>query len=237
MRQSQRSAKSRLHQRCFVICIPPLVWPLVCKLSGGHSVCHVLFSKGQFVSDVPLSLTGKLLIAMPGMGDPRFAHAVIFLTSFDEEGAMGLIVNKPADGILLSDVLDQLSPNIDSAKGTLGVHFGGPVETGRGFVLHSEEYHSAIHTLKIEGGFGLTATLDVLEDLAKGDGPEKALLMLGYSGWGPGQLEAEIAQNGWLTAEATPELVFDLPDAQKWEAALRSLGIDPLVLSASAGRA
>ena len=117
------------------------------------------------------------------------------------------------------------------------MHFGGPVETGRGFVLHSDEYRSAMQTMEIEGGFALTATLDVLEDIASGEGPRSALLMLGYAGWGPGQLEAEIAQNGWLTADATTELVFDLPDAQKWEAALRSLGIDPLVLSASAGRA
>lgn len=184
-----------------------------------------------------LSLTGKLLISMPGMGDPRFAHSVIFLSSHGEDGAMGLMVNKPAQGIGLSDVLDQLSRDFGPAKHQLGVHFGGPVETGRGFVLHSDEYRSALHTLRVEGGFGMTATLDVLEDIAKGEGPDKALLMLGYAGWGPGQLESEIAQNGWLTADATPEIVFDLPDAAKWEAALGSLGIDPLVLSATAGRA
>ncbi|KHA53529.1 putative transcriptional regulator [Sulfitobacter geojensis] len=184
-----------------------------------------------------LSLTGKLLISMPGMGDPRFAHSVIFLSSHGEDGAMGLMVNKPAQGIGLSDVLDQLSRDFGPAKHQLGVHFGGPVETGRGFVLHSDEYRSALHTLRVEGGFGMTATLDVLEDIAKGEGPDKALLMLGYAGWGPGQLESEIAQNGWLTADATPEIVFDLPDADKWEAALGSLGIDPLVLSATAGRA
>ncbi|MEW9919722.1 YqgE/AlgH family protein [Marimonas sp. MJW-29] len=184
-----------------------------------------------------LSLTGKLLIAMPGMGDPRFAHSVVFLTSHSEEGTMGLVVNKPAVGVSLSDVLDQLSEESGPAKRQLGVHFGGPVETGRGFVLHSDEYRSAMQTLPIEGGFALTATLDVLEDIAEDRGPERALLMLGYAGWGPGQLEGEIAQNGWLTADAAQELVFDLPDAEKWEAALRSLGIDPLVLSAAAGRA
>ncbi|MDF3415547.1 YqgE/AlgH family protein [Sulfitobacter sp. M57] len=184
-----------------------------------------------------MSLTGKLLISMPGMGDPRFAHSVIFLSSHDAEGAMGLIVNKPAKGVSLSDVLDQLSRDITPAKNQLGVHFGGPVETGRGFVLHSDEYRSALHTLQVEGGFGMTATLDVLEDIAQGTGPDKALLLLGYSGWGPGQLEAEIGQNGWLTADATSEIVFDLPDGEKWEAALGSLGIDPLVLSATAGHA
>lgn len=150
---------------------------------------------------------------------------------------MGLAVNKPAEGIELEDVLDQLSRSFDTPKKPIGVHLGGPVETGRGFVLHSDEYQSAMHTLRIDGGFGLTATLDVLEDIAQGTGPDKALLMLGYSGWGPGQLEREIAQNGWLTADATPDIVFDLPDGQKWSAALQSLGIDPLVLSSAAGRA
>lgn len=189
------------------------------------------------MTDTDLSLTGKLLIAMPGMGDPRFAHSVVFISSHGEDGAMGLIVNKPAEGVSLSDVLDQLVEETAPAKHSLGVHFGGPVETGRGFVLHSAEYRSAMQTLLVEGGFGLTTTLDVLEDIAQGAGPDKALLMLGYSGWGPGQLEGEIAQNGWLTADATAELVFDLADADKWAAALKSLGIDPLMLSAAAGRA
>ncbi|MFK7836388.1 MAG: YqgE/AlgH family protein [Sulfitobacter sp.] len=189
------------------------------------------------MTDESLDLTGKLLIAMPGMGDPRFAHSVVFMTQYSDEGAMGLIVNKPAEGISLSDVLDQLSRDMQPSNSALGVHFGGPVETGRGFVLHSDEYVSAMQTLQIPGGFALTATLDVLEDIAAGKGPERALLMLGYAGWGPGQLEGEIAQNGWLTADATVELVFDLADDGKWEAALRSLGIDPLLLSAEGGRA
>ena len=189
------------------------------------------------MSQEALSLTGKLLIAMPGMGDPRFAHTVVFLTSHSHEGTMGLVINKPATGVSLSDVLDQLSDESSPAKRQLAVHFGGPVETGRGFVLHSDEYLSAMQTLVIPGGFALTATLDVLEDIAQDRGPKNALLTLGYAGWGPDQLEGEIAQNGWLTADATHELVFDLPDAEKWEAALRSLGIDPLLLSASAGRA
>ena len=186
---------------------------------------------------VPLDLTGKLLIAMPGMGDPRFAHTVIFITSHTGEGAMGLVVNKPAEGLSLKDVLDQLSGDFAPNADTLAVHFGGPVETGRGFVLHSEDYHSALNTLVVEGGFALTATLDILDDIARGKGPDKAILTLGYSGWGPGQLEGELARNGWLTADASADVVFDLPDADKWAAALHSLGIDPLVLSASAGRA
>ncbi|MGJ8628842.1 MAG: YqgE/AlgH family protein [Sulfitobacter sp.] len=184
-----------------------------------------------------LNLTGQLLVAMPGMGDPRFAHAVIYLTAHSEDGAMGLMVNKLAPELKLSDVLDKLVDGAAYVDGTLGVHIGGPVETGRGFVLHSDEYRSAIETLEIGDGFSLTATLDILEDIAAGKGPHKALLTLGYAGWGPGQLEAEIAQNGWLTCDAGTKLVFDLPDKKKWSAALESIGIDPLGLSAAAGRA
>ena len=185
----------------------------------------------------PLDLTGKLLIAMPGMGDPRFAHAVIFLTSYSQEGAMGLIVNKTAEGITLTDVLDKVAREVAPAHHSMNVHFGGPVETGRGFVLHSDEYRSAMQTLALPAGFALTATIDILEDIGRGKGPAKALLTLGYAGWGPGQLEGEIAQNGWLIADASCDLVFEQPDGTKWEAALRSLGIDPVVLSATAGRA
>ncbi len=184
-----------------------------------------------------MNLTGKLLIAMPGMGDPRFAHSVIYLTAHSSKGAMGLIVNKPAPELKLSDVLDKLVHGSAVVDRSLGVHFGGPVETGRGFVLHSCDYRSAIETLAVDGNFSLTATLDVLEDIAAGKGPDKALLTLGYAGWGPGQLEGEIARNGWLTCDAETGLVFDLPDAKKWTAAVQSIGIDPLGLSPTAGRA
>ncbi|MFC3614683.1 YqgE/AlgH family protein [Lutimaribacter marinistellae] len=184
-----------------------------------------------------MDLTGKLLIAMPGMGDPRFDHSVIYLCSHGSDGAMGLIVNKPAD-LPMKTLLDQLEigcaiPSVADAP----VRFGGPVETGRGFVLHSSDYDANLHSLNVAPGFSMTATLDVLEDIAKGRGPERALMMLGYSGWGPGQLEEEIAANGWLTADASSDLVFGQPDADKWEAALGSLGVDPLTLSASAGHA
>ena len=184
-----------------------------------------------------MELTGKLLVAMPGMGDPRFAHSVIYLSAHSEQGAMGLMVNKPAPELRLSDVLDQLVDDTPPQAKSLAVHFGGPVETGRGFVLHSDEYRSALETLRVGDGIALTATRDILEDIATGKGPERAQLMLGYAGWGPGQLEGEIAQNGWLTCEASPEVIFDLPDPEKWGAALKTLGIDPLGLSASAGHA
>ncbi|MGD9865075.1 MAG: YqgE/AlgH family protein [Pseudodonghicola sp.] len=185
-----------------------------------------------------MDLTGKLLIAMPGMGDPRFERSVVFLCSHGDDGAMGLIVNKPARDVRFSDLLDQLDITPDRPeRGAMPVHFGGPVETARGFVLHSAEYEANLHSMKVSDGFSMTATMDVLEDIAHGRGPRQALLMLGYAGWGPGQLEGEIGMNGWLTAEADPDLIFSDYDAGKWEAALRSLGVDPLSLSASAGRA
>lgn len=184
-----------------------------------------------------IDLTGKLLIAMPGMGDPRFEHSVVFMCSHTDEGAMGLIVNKPAGDVRLSDLLEQLDIAPEPPGRDLPVYFGGPVEGARGFVLHSCDYASSLQSLEVSPDYAMTATLDVLEDIAQGAGPENVLMMLGYAGWGPGQLEAEIGQNGWLTAEAEPELVFDCPAAEKWVAALATLGIDPVSLSSSAGRA
>lgn len=184
-----------------------------------------------------LDLTGKLLIAMPGMSDPRFAQAVIYMAAHSADGAMGLIVNKPVAGMTFADVMDRLSDDIAPASANLRVHIGGPVETERGFVLHSDEYRSAMQTLGVAGGFALTATVDILEDIAAGKGPDKAQLMLGYAGWGPDQLETELGMNGWLTCEAETSLVFDLPDADKWAAAVKSLGVDPTGLSAAAGHA
>jgi putative transcriptional regulator len=184
-----------------------------------------------------MDLTGQLLVAMPGMGDPRFDHSVIFICAHDDEGAMGLIVNKPAADLKLGDVLDRLSDvDMDDITG-LGVHVGGPVETERGFVLHSAEYRSVMKTTDVAQGVAVTVTLDILEDIARGKGPRQAMLMLGYAGWDAGQLEGEIAQNGWLTCPCDTDILFTLPDARKWEAALTSIGVDPLGLSATAGRA
>ena len=150
---------------------------------------------------------------------------------------MGLIVNKPVEEVTFAGLLEHLKiPRAPEGR-EIGVHFGGPVERGRGFVLHSRDYRGGAATMKIEGGYGMTATLDVLEALARGDGPHRALLALGYSGWGPGQLEAEIARNDWLTSEADAGLVFSEDDGAKWTGALRGMGIDPLTLSSSAGRA
>ncbi|MEL7099077.1 MAG: YqgE/AlgH family protein [Pseudomonadota bacterium] len=183
-----------------------------------------------------MELTGKLLVAMPGMTDFRFAHSVVYMCAYSDEGAMGLIVNKPAQDISLGDVLAQLDISGAATLAKMAVHFGGPVETGRGFVLHSDDYRSGLNTLDAGHGIGMTATLDVLEEIAAGKGPKRALVTLGYAGWGPGQLEREIADNGWLIADSTPDLVFGA-DAVKWDRAVRSLGVDPLALSATSGRA
>ena len=184
-----------------------------------------------------LELDGKLLVAMPGMGDPRFERTVILICAHSAEGAMGLIVNRPTRDLSFGSLLEQLSiPRAPHGR-DIRIHSGGPVERGRGFVLHSADYAGGAATMQIEGGYGMTATLDILEALARGDGPARALLALGYSGWGPGQLEQEIGANGWLIAEAAEDLVFSPDDAGKWTAALRAMGIDPLTLSAAAGRA
>ena len=185
----------------------------------------------------PTDLTGKLLIAMPGMGDPRFAHSVVYLCAHSNEGAMGLIINKPNSDVSMTMLLEQLS--IDSSADMTGqkVHYGGPVEMGRGFVLHSPEYESVVTTLEVTGGIHMTATLDVLEDIARGRGPKDRLMMLGYAGWGPGQLEAELADNGWLVCDASPDLVFHTQDGGKWEAALATLGVSAVALSSEGGRA
>lgn len=184
-----------------------------------------------------IDLTGKLLIAMPGMGDPRFDHSVILMCAHSDEGAMGLLINKPTNDLRLADLFEQLTITPAPDARDCPVHFGGPVEHGRGFVLHEHGYHSAISTLDISDDFAMTATLDILEDLAGGRGPTRVMVALGYAGWGPGQLEGEIAQNGWLTCEADFRLVFETDDTGKWEHALKKLGISPLTLSAEAGRA
>ncbi|MEP2028557.1 MAG: YqgE/AlgH family protein [Paracoccaceae bacterium] len=186
-----------------------------------------------------MELTGKLLIAMPGMAGSGFDHSVIYICAHSDDGAMGLIINKPAEDVRMVDLVEQLeiSTESETALHDTPVCIGGPVEQGRGFVLHSPEYNSRIHTLEVDGLFSMTATLDVLEDIASGEGPARSLLMLGYSGWAAGQLEDEISRNGWLIGPASPELVFGAPIEDKWGLALRSIGVDPIGLSATAGRA
>jgi putative transcriptional regulator len=182
-------------------------------------------------------LAGKMLIAMPGMGDLRFDQSVVFMCAHSDDGAMGLIINKPAQDVVLGDVLGQLDIEVSQQTRESRVHIGGPVETARGFVLHSREYQSNLQTLNVDADFGMTCTLDILEEIGKATGPAQSQLMLGYAGWGAGQLEAEIRYNGWLVCEASAELVFGTDDDVKWSKALGSIGVNPLTLSSTAGRA
>lgn len=183
------------------------------------------------------SLAGQLLIAMPSMMDPNFEQTVIYVCAHSDQGAVGLVVNRPTGTVSLKDLLEQLeipSLHIPREKQVL---IGGPVETERGFVLHSTDYYREDATLKTSDTIGLTATLDVLTSIASGEGPERSLLAIGYSGWGPGQLEEEIQANGWLHSAADDTLVFDEDYDSKWQRAIGLLGIDVSQLSSDAGHA
>jgi putative transcriptional regulator len=185
-----------------------------------------------------MDLSGKLLIAMPGMGDPRFERSVILLCSHSSEGAMGLIINKHVPGLQLHGLLEHSGLAVDGLGRDDPVHSGGPVERGRGFVLHSCDWAAPEdETLCVPGGLRMTQSRSILEALAEGGGPEHLLVALGYSGWGAGQLDDEIARNAWLTADADAAVVFGTQCEAKWSASLRGLGIEPLALSAIAGRA
>jgi putative transcriptional regulator len=189
---------------------------------------------GKFAQDA--SLIGQLLVAMPQMRDSRFERSVIYMCAHSAEGAMGLVLNKLFDQISFPDLLDQLNIKTGPRTKQILVHFGGPVESGRGFVLHSDDYVRD-GTLTITDGFALTATIDILRAIADGEGPRSSLLALGYAGWGPGQLESEIQQNGWLTVPADPALVFEGDLEAKWVRALAKLGVQPSALSGEAGHA
>ena len=181
-------------------------------------------------------LTGQLLIAMPAMSDPRFERTVIYVCAHTDKGAMGIVVNKLADAISFPDLLEQLEIETPAPPDDIRVHFGGPVETGRGFVLHTAEYLQE-SSLQVDETTALTATIDILKDIASGGGPKQSLLALGYAGWSPGQLDAEIQANGWLTADADPDLLFGGDLEGKWDRALQKLGLDVGKLSGAAGHA
>ncbi|MGM0584420.1 MAG: YqgE/AlgH family protein [Pseudomonadota bacterium] len=182
-------------------------------------------------------LEGALLVAMPGMGDPRFFQTVIYLCAHGEEGAMGLIINKRARELTFAELLKQVGIEGGAKTGATPVHFGGPVEVGRGFVLHTDDWEAPGVTKPLPGGLALTATVEILRDMAAGKGPDQAVLALGYAGWSAGQLEVELQQNGWLTCDADPELIFGPDDEAKWTAALRKIGVDPAMLSSQGGMA
>src|SRR3954453_14114771 len=189
-------------------------------------------------------LDGQLLIAMPVMGDPRFERSVIYLCAHSAEGAMGIMVNRPAGSIDFPELLVQLkiiakSEQIELPEPaeTLQVLQGGPVDTGRGFVLHSSDFYIENATLRIDDGVCLTATVEILRAIANGSGPKHAILALGYAGWAPGQLETEIQSNGWLHCDADSDLIFGDDVDEKYGRALRKIGIDPGMLSNEAGHA
>jgi putative transcriptional regulator len=190
------------------------------------------------------TLKGQLLVAMPLMTDRRFARSVIYICAHSEEGAMGLIINYRANHISFPDLLERLGIPPRGAEDGISndilerqVHVGGPVETGRGFVLHTSDYFASESTLQIDGGGSLTASIDILKAIASGEGPDRAMLALGYAGWSAGQLENEIQANGWLHCPADIDLVFDPEIESKYTRALAKIGIDPSHLVSDAGHA
>lgn len=182
------------------------------------------------------ALTGQLLVAMPQMSDPRFVRSVVYLCAHSAEGAMGLVVNRLVESLTFPSLLAQLGLEGGAGGDDLPIHFGGPVESTRGFVLHSADYIQD-STLVIDEDIALTATIDVLKAIAAGEGPQRRVLALGYAGWAPGQLDAEIQANGWLLVPADAELVFGLDNDAKWGRALAKIGIDLSLLSSEAGHA
>jgi putative transcriptional regulator len=182
-------------------------------------------------------LEGKLLIAMPGMTDPRFEKSVVYMCAHSVDGAMGIIVNKAVTGLSFQDLLRKLDLEVTPRAPNFPVLYGGPVDTGRGFVLHSADYECAVATLPVSEDVSLTATLDILRAMGEGYGPRSAIFALGYAGWSPGQIEDEIRSNGWIHCDCDASLLFNTNLEGKWTTALGKLGIDVSGLSAHAGHA
>lgn len=183
----------------------------------------------------PSYLSHQFLIAMPALADPNFARTVTYLCEHGPQGALGLIVNRPLD-LTTADLLENLGIEAPPGTGALPVYFGGPVHPEQGFVLHRPlgRWQS---TLATGDGLAITTSRDILEAMARGQGPAEALIALGYAGWGPGQLEEEISRNAWLTVPASADVIFETPVDQRFQAAFRLLGIDPAFLATSAGHA
>ena len=191
------------------------------------------------MAEEPRYLSGKLLLAMPGMADPRFERAVIAMCVHDENGAIGIGIGHKRAGISFRELLKQL--DIDPAKAPdCAVHHGGPVEPGRGFVLHSTDWGGQ-DTLQVNGTqgeiFAMTGTIDVLRAIAEGRGPSRWMVALGYAGWGGGQLDEEMTRHGWFAAESAPKILFDTPTDERWAAAFKAEGIDPRLLTSETGAA
>ena len=183
------------------------------------------------------SLVGQLLVAMPHMQDPRFARSVVYMCAHSgEAGAMGLVVNKLLGSLTMDELFQQLDIEPSRFSRSRPVHFGGPVESGRGFVLHTTDYREDA-SLVVGDHLAVTATLEILRAIGRGEGPQKSLLALGYAGWAPGQLDAEIQANGWLSVALDETIVFDRDHDSKWQRALAKIGVDMTMLSSEAGHA
>ena len=193
-------------------------------------------AKGPSSTATESTLAGQLLVAMPQMADPRFARSVVYLCAHSAEGAMGLVINRLIDSLTFEGLLEQIGVERTAAGGSMPIHFGGPVESSRGFVLHTTDYLQD-SSLVIEDDIALTATVDVLKAIAQGDGPRQRVLALGYAGWAPGQLDAEIQANGWLLVPADLDLVFGHDNEAKWGRAIAKIGIDLSLLSSESGHA
>lgn len=186
--------------------------------------------------DISGYLTGQFLLAMPHMQDPRFERAVIYICGHDSNGAMGLLVNKHLGTLTLKGLLEYLNLPQKAINRDLPIYFGGPIDTGRGFVLHSDDFtHSG--TVPLSNHIALTGTVDVLQSIAEGKGPHSCLLAMGYVGWAPGQLDSELHSNRWLQVEADSGTLFDIPIEKKWEHAIARLGVAPETLSEEFGQA
>jgi len=206
------------------------------KLTIRPSLVKALASTDTVPMDPDSSLTNQLLIAMPGMADPNFSTTVTLICEHNDDGALGIVVNRPLT-LRLRGLFEQLDIEIEASQAANEPVFaGGPVGTERGFVLHGAEC-SYENTLSVSDEINLTLSRDVLDALAGGDGPEKSLVALGYAGWQAGQLEQEMLANSWLSVPATPGLVFDTPFAERWNSAARTLGIDITSMSSDAGHA
>ena len=184
----------------------------------------------------PQGLAGQLLIAMPGMADPRFTRAVIYVCSHGPNGAMGLVVNRLFGDADFRMLLDQLNVEASISTPDIPVQFGGPVEMGRGFILHSGDYLRE-GTTRIDESIAVTATVEIIQDIADGNGPERVMMALGYTGWSAGQLDEELKNNGWLTVAADEAIVFGEDLDSKWDRAMAKIGISPAMLSGTAGHA
>lgn len=198
----------------------------------------IIFFMEQTSKIENLFLAGKLIIAMPTMSDPRFKRSVVCICAHNEDGAIGIIINKIIESLSFSKIIKQLKLKKNRTKSDYKDHiyFGGPVETERGFILHSADYSSENST-SINSEISMTASTEILQALIDGNGPNKSIVALGYAGWGPGQLDTEIQSNAWLSVESDLELVFSAKTAEKWDMALEKIGVNPALLSTEAGRA